>query len=38
MERLVIIFCVVGAIFLFILSFHSETSEERKRNLHPKGK
>lgn len=34
LENLVIVFCLVGAIFLFVLTFHAESSEERKLHGH----
>ncbi|HTR66735.1 MAG TPA: hypothetical protein VMH85_13240 [Terriglobales bacterium] len=30
LENLVIVFALVGAMFLFILTFHAETDKERK--------
>ena len=40
LENLVIVFCFVGALFLFILSLQAEAREERRmqERLHPKGK
>jgi len=38
LESLVIVFCLVGAMFLFILTFHAESGEERKLHHHGPGR
>jgi hypothetical protein len=38
LESLVIVFCLVGAMFLFVLSFHAETDQERKLRHHGHGR
>lgn len=40
LEGLVIVFCLVGALFLFVISLEAEAREERRmqERLHPKVK
>jgi len=38
LESLVIVFCLVGAMFLFILTFHAEAEDERKWRGHGHGR